>query len=105
MYFDDYKNFPSVALNPKLLWDYDLKDFDYNKMKDVVVQRVVERGWPKDWYFILNRYGITGVRSSIMNIPYLNDKDMYFVSQQFDIPLTSLKCYKKKRSAKLHWNS
>lgn len=105
MYFDGYKNFSSVTLNPKLLWDYDLKNFDYDKMRDIVVQRVVERGWPQDWYFILNWYGVDVVRSSIMTLHYLNDKDMYFVSQQFDIPLTSLKCYKKKQSVRLHWNS
>lgn len=104
MYFDDYKNYPAAALNPKLLWEYNQQDFDYNKMRDVVVQRVVERGWPEDWYFILNRYGIEGVRSSIMNLPCLNDMDMHFVSHQFDIPLTSLKCYAKKRSTLRHWN-
>ena len=105
MYFDDYKKYPAVKLNPKLLWEYDLSDFDYDKMMSVVIQRVVERGWPQDWYFILNRYGVESVRSTIMNLPYLNDKDMCFVSNQFNIPLTSLKCYAKKQSVLIHWDS
>ncbi len=103
---DNYIKPPLVpALNPALLWEYDLSIFDYTGMRAIVVQRVVERGWPGDWYFILNRYGIEGVRSAVKDLPYLNDKDMNFVSHQFDIPLTSLKCYKRKRSANQYWNS
>lgn len=105
MYFDDYKNFPDATLNPKLLWEYRLSEFDYQDMRNVVVQRVIERGWPSDWYFILNCYGIEGVKEAIKNIGYLNDKDMNFVSHQFDIPLTSMKCYKKKQLTDQHWNS
>ncbi len=99
MYFEDYKEHSEATLNPKLLWEYNLRDFDYDKMRDVVVQRVVERGWPRDWYFILNRYSLSGVKSAIKNLSSLSDKDMHFVSHQFGIPLTSLKCYGKRRSA------
>ena len=105
MYFGDYKKFPDVTLNQKLLWDFNLKDFDYNEMRNIVVQRVLERGWPKDWYFILNQYGVNGVKLAIKNLAYLNDKDMSFVSHQFNIPLISMKCYEKKQSVKPHWNS
>jgi len=105
MYFDNFKKFPDATLNAQLLWEYNLSDFDYNGMRNVVVQRVIERGWPMDWYFILNKYGIDGVKAAIKDLSYLNDKDMNFVSHQFDIPLTSMKCYEKKRSANLHWNS
>ncbi len=105
MYFDDYKNFPDATLNPKLLWEYRLSEFNYQDMRNVVVQRVIERGWPGDWYFILNRYGIDGVKEAIINIAYMNDKDMNFVGRQFDIPLTSMKCYEKKRLLNQHWNS
>lgn len=105
MYFDDFKKFPDATLNPQLLWDYNLSDFDYVMMRNVVIQRVIERGWPKDWYFILNKYGVEEVRAAIKDISYLNDKDMNFVSHQFNIPLISMKCYEKKQSANLHWNS
>ena len=105
MYFDDFKKFPDAKLNPKLLWEYKLADFDYKAMRKVVVQRVIERGWPNDWYFMLNLYGIDGVKSAIKELAYLNDMDMNFVSHQFEIPLTSMRCYEKKQSANQHWNS
>ena len=105
MYFDNYKQFPEAKLDMKLLWEYDLTKVDLSAMKSTVVQRVVERGWPEDWYFILNFYGVDGVREAIKKIAYLNDKDMYFVSHQFGLPLNEMKCYEKKQSVKQHWNS
>jgi hypothetical protein len=105
MYFDDCVNFPDAKLNPRLLWEYDLERVDYTSMRNIIVQRVIERGWPEDWYFILNRYGIDGVKAAIVELPYLNDKDMNFVSHQFDIPFTAMKCYEKKRSKIGDWNS
>jgi len=105
MYFDDYRQHAQAILNTGLLWEYNLTDFDYEDMRDLVVQRVIQRGWPNDWYFILNRYGIYGVKAAIKNIAYLNDKDMNFVSHQFNIPLNAMKCYTKKQSVNQHWNS
>ena len=105
MYFDDFKKHPDATISPQLLWEYNLSDFDFNEMREVVIQRVIERGWPKDWYFVLNRYGVEEVKSVIKNLAYLNDKDMNFVSHQFAIPLTSMKCNEKKQSANRHWNS
>jgi hypothetical protein len=105
MYFDNYKDHPDAKINPSLLWEYDLTKFDFQQMREVVVQRVVERGWPMDWYAALNLYGEEGMKTAIKALPYLNDKDMNFVSVIFDIPLSKLKCYERKRSHQAHWNS
>jgi hypothetical protein len=105
MYFADFKNHIQQKLNPNLLWEYDISTIDYHEMRHVVVQRVIERGWPQDWYFLLNFYGIEQIKSIITELPYLNDKDMNFVSNQFSIPINSLKCYEKKQSALQHWSS
>jgi hypothetical protein len=105
MYFDDYKKHPNAQLDLGLLWEFNLTDFDYEDMRDIVVERVIQRGWPNDWYFMLNRYGVDGVKAAIKNIGYLNDRDMQFVSHQFNIPLNIMKCYIKKQSGNQHWNS
>lgn len=105
MFFDGYEQYKTRSINPTLLWEYDLTDFDYQSMQLIVVQRVVERGWPTDWYAILNMYGVEGVRQAIKDLPYLNEKDMRFVSLVFDIPFNEMKCFKNKQSMPLHWNS
>jgi hypothetical protein len=105
MLFDAYKHTPESQVNPALLWEYDLSVFDYSKMRNLVVQRVVERGWPKDWFAILNLYGEKGVIEAIKSLPYLNEKDTRFVCAVFQIPIEQLKCYTKKQSHQPHWNS
>jgi hypothetical protein len=105
MFFDDYKEHTDAKLNPGLLWEYNLSEFDFRKMRTIVAQRVVERGWPDDWYAALNLYGLNGMKKAIIAIPYLNDKDMHFVSCVFQIPLSKLKCYEKKQLPQAHWNS
>src|SRR5580700_11773974 len=97
MYFDDFHLHPGAALDSSLLWEYDLHKFDFIANRNLVVQRVVKRGWPWDWYFILTYYGIDGVKSAIKEIPYLNDIDLNFVCHQFAIPQTPMKCCEKKR--------
>ena len=91
----DYKKHIEAKINPTLLWEYDLNRFDYHAMRNVVVQRVIERGWPEDWWAALNLYGEDGMSKAIREIAYLNDKDMNFVSNAFDIPLSEMKCYEK----------
>ena len=105
LYLSDYKKHPDAKINPALLWEYNLSDFDFQQMRNIVVQRVIERGWPNDWYAALNLYGEKGIKEAIKTIPYLNDKDMNFVSKAFKIPLSKMKCYTKKRSQPAHWNS
>lgn len=105
IYLNDYKEYPDAQINPSLLWEYDLSDFDFQQMRNVVVQRVIERGWPADWHAILNLYGEKGIKDAIKVIPYMNDKDMNFVSKVFHVPLSKMKCYEKKRSQPEHWNS
>jgi hypothetical protein len=74
-------------------------------MRNIAVQRVVERGWPEDWHAILNLYGESGVIDGIKSLPCLNAKDMNFVSIAFEIPLSEMKCYEKKQSTTQHWHS
>jgi hypothetical protein len=105
LYLSDYKKHPRATINPSLLWEYDLSEFDYQQMRNMVVQRVIERGWPSDWHAALNLYGEEGMKEAIKSIPYMNDKDMNFVSKAFEIPLSKMKCYKKKQSQLAHWNS
>ncbi|MHB1922334.1 MAG: DUF6922 domain-containing protein [Chitinophagaceae bacterium] len=105
MYLNEYEKYPKAKVDTSILWEYDLSKFDYQDMRNLVVQRVIERGWPDDWYAILNMYGEDGVKTAIREIPYLNDKDMNFVSKAFEIPLSEMKCYIRKQLHQAHWNA
>ena len=105
MPFEDYYNHKNAEVRPTLLWEYDLSNFDWQKMRNEVVQRVLERGRMDDFYAILNLYGLEGVKAALREIPYMNDKDMNFACVAFDLRKEELKCYTRKQSMPLHWNS
>ena len=105
MPFEDYYNHKNAEVRPTLLWEYDLSNFDWQQMRNEVVQRVLERGRMDDFYAILNLYGLEGVKAALREIPYMNDKDMNFVCIAFDLRKEDLRCYIRKQSMPLHWNS
>ena len=95
----------SAEVRPSLLWEYDLSNFDWQQMRNEVVQRVLERGRMDDFYAILNLYGEEGVKAALREIPYMNDKDMNFACIAFDLRKEDLRCYIRTQSMPLHWNS
>ena len=99
MLFDDWKERDTQkGISKGLLWEYDLTNFDWENMKTVVMQRVIERGWPDDFYAAIKLYGgIDNVREIIKDIPVLSPKDMSFVCQIFNIKKEELECYTRKR--------
>lgn len=105
MYFTEFDMPLSAKLNKALLWEYDMARIDYEAMRNIIVQRVIERGRMEDWHFILKQYGVEKVKETIKGLSYLNRKDMRFVSHQFSIPLSEMKCFEKKQSANQHWSS
>lgn len=106
MFIEDYNSHKDAKLNTTLLWEFDLEasDFSHPGMRRIIVERVVERGAPEDWYAILNMYGVELVKSTIKELPYMNHKDSNFVSLIFDIPKNEMKCYTKKQWRIAHWN-
>jgi len=105
MLFSDFRKHSDSAIRPSLLWEYDLEHLDFYKMRNVVVQRVLERGRRDDYYAMLNLYGIEGVREALKEIPYMSEKDMNFACFTFDIKKEDLRCYKSKQSHRQHFCS
>lgn len=87
-------------VRPSLLWEYDLSDFNWQYMRNVVVQRVIERGWDEDYYAIFSLYGgIEGVRRILRDeVLILSEKEMAFVCATFNLRKEELKCYIRKQS-------
>ena len=105
MYFSNYKKHRHEKLRPSLFWEYDMTNFDYEKMRPVVVQRVIERGLPSDYYAMFGLYGIRRVRNTVKNLPYLNPKDLSFVCALLNLKKENMRCYTRKLLRQQHWNS
>lgn len=104
MFFDNYNLHKDAKIRNSLLWEYEIEKINWQQMREIIVQRVVERGRMNDFYAILNLYGLEGVKEAIKQIPYLNPKDLAFVSSVFEIKKEELKCYTKKQLKNQHWN-
>ncbi len=92
-------------INPSLLWEYDISNFDWDKSKIIVAQRVIELGSPNDYYAAFDLYGgIAEFKEIVKKIPYLNSLDMHFVCVIFDLKKEELRCYKKQPSSYPLWN-
>jgi hypothetical protein len=105
MYFKDYLLHKDARLRKSLLWEYDSKKIDWLRMRNIIVQRVIERGRPDDFYAILNKYSLEGVKEAIREIPYFNNKDLAFVCTIFEMSKNELKCCTTKRLKNQHWTS
>ena len=102
MFFSNYKDHPEAQIRKSLLWEYDPDHLDWNSMRNIVVQRVVERGRMEDFYALLNLYGLEGVRDAIRNLNFLEPRDMAFVCSVFSIQKEDLKCYTRQQSIRQH---
>jgi hypothetical protein len=105
MFFSDYHLHKEATLRKSLLWEYNFEKIDWQRMRNIIVQRVIERGRPDDFYAILNKYSLEGVKQGIRQIPYLNKKDLSFVCTIFELNKNELKCCTTKRLKSQHWNS
>lgn len=105
--FEDWKEKSKDAtISKSLLWEYDLDNFDWNNMRVLVVQRVIERGWPEDFYAAIKLYGgLEQFRKIIKDIPVLTPKNIAFVCTVFQIKKEELKCYTRTQLRKKLLNS
>ena len=93
-----------------LLWDVNtsnMTDQDWQNMKLLVVQRVIELGDENDYYAIFKLYdGPNGVRDIIKQIrSAFSPKNEAFVRAIFNLKKEDLICYERKRLREIHLNS
>jgi len=94
-------------LNKGLLWEYRLEDFDWQKYRRIVAERVISMGRLADWYAAFDLYGgIRGFRKIARDeVVDLSPKDFEFMCRALNIDKTKTKCYKQKqlREARLSY--
>lgn len=89
---------PLAQLQPELFWDIDPNSLDWNKHKQLIVERVLERGSYKSFQITEEHYGLEEMKKLICRMTYMHPKDMAFVKIYFQLKSEDLKCYTAKRS-------
>ncbi len=93
-------------VNHGLLWDYRLEDFDWQKYRRVVAERVIKMGRLADWYGAFDLYGgIRGFRKIARDeVVDLSPRDLDFMCRALNINITDTKCYKQAQLRKARLN-
>jgi hypothetical protein len=96
----------AIAIPKHLLWDMDLENFDLQKNKKIVVQRVIEDGLPEDYDTVFSLYGgVAGVREIIKQIHHFRyPQDIAFVCVAFNLKKEELECYKRQQLRNQYMN-
>ena len=76
-----------LAISPHLLWEYDLSTFDFDKSKDIVIERVIQRGNLRDWQIIYEVYGEKALLHTAEHSKQLSDRDRNFTKILIKSPL------------------
>ena len=108
MFFDDWQEHPTASFSRALFWEYDLAspDWDWHKMRKLVVARVIERGREADYHALFRLYGgPEAVREIVKTVPYLNARDMNWCCVLFGLKPEDLWSYQRALSRKRLLNS
>lgn len=91
-------------INRGLLWEYRLEDFDWQKYRRVVVERVIKMGRLSDWYGAFDLYGgIRGFRKIARDeVVDLMPRELDFVCMALNINKTETRCYKQEQLRRQH---
>jgi len=93
------EKYSAADFSSHLFWDVNRAKLDLEKNKNIIVERVLQRGSRSDLNLLLSYYDKEDLKEIIKQLTWLNEKDRAFVHVFFDIPYNELKCYTKKPSS------
>ncbi len=94
----------SLNISEKLFWDIDLHNFDTNRNKRIIIERVFSMGDLSDIKEVIHFYGLEIIKREITKAGYLDNKTLTWISNFLNISKTKFKCFTKKQSNQVHWN-
>ena len=88
-----------------LFWDVDLSDFDFQKHKVHLIQKVLEYGLIKDWNLLKQIYGLKTIKEVSLNLRSLDAVTLSYLATIFNIDIKEFRCYKHRQLFPNYWNS
>lgn len=98
-------NGKDLHLRDILFWDVDKGKLDPEGSRMLIIERVITRGNLQEFTELVNFYSRKELADAVVRIGYLDNRTLNFVSKYFNIPKKEFKCYIKKQSVRIHWNS
>lgn len=91
--------------SPHLFWDVDVSDFDFQKHKSHLIQKVLEYGLIEDWNLLKKVYGLETIKIVSLKLRSLDAVTLSYLAVLFDLDKKEFRCYKHKQLFPNYWNS
>jgi hypothetical protein len=89
--------------HPRLFWDIDMNQLDYDASADFIIERVFERGDVDDIRQCRRYYGDKRIREALTNARWLSLETIYLAVALLNNKLTDYRCYITAQSNPEHW--
>jgi len=99
------KNGKHLHLREILFWDVDHGKLDPLRSRSLIVERVITRGNLGEFMELTRFYTREELSAAVVRIAYLDKRTLNFISKYLNIPKKEFKCYLKRQSVRMHWNS
>ena len=83
-------------LTKGVFWNCDLSKFDYLEDKEYIIKRIIEAGLENDEVIMWYLYSYEDIKNVAVNIEYLDEEKVIYMSFVLKIDEKEFKCYKKK---------
>jgi len=83
----------NIQEHKHLFWDTDIDDINLEKHSRFIIERVVMRGNISDWKWMRQIYSKEIISRKIVEIRYLDQKTLSFLSVIYKIPKERFRCY------------
>ena len=87
-----------------LFWDVEKEKLRLEQDKRLIIQRVLEYGFLKDWQLIVKLFGLQEIAKQATKIRDLDKLSLNFISTVSGIPKDDFQCYTTQQSIPKHWN-
>jgi hypothetical protein len=65
-------------IQSRLLWEYDVEKFDWERSYKIVIERVIQLGWLEDWKEMYKFYGPEKILETVEWSKQLDKRDKNF---------------------------
>jgi hypothetical protein len=90
-------------IKQKYFWDVDITP-GKNISKRLIIERIFSYGTLSEINLLLRYYGEEEVKTTLLNLNYLDNKTLNFASKYFGLSKKEFKCYTRKQLMNLHWD-
>lgn len=95
---------PKPDFPPMFFWEFRYDQIDWQASCNTVIQRILERGFKKEWEELVRYYGRPQIAQALKEkIGFLPDEIIDEVSLVFNLPKENMLCYKRKQLLPNHW--